>query len=57
MSESQMQITVSHRIPLDLARWIAKRADELGISKSEVLRRALAAAKASNAPTNEEAAA
>lgn len=40
------QITVSHRIPLALARWIELRAIALGVSKSEVIRRAIAEAQA-----------
>lgn len=38
------QITVSHRVPLELARWIEVQAIKLGIKKSEVVRRALTAA-------------
>lgn len=46
------QITVSHRVPLELARWIEVQATKLGIKKSEVVRRALAAAR--DAETNEQ---
>lgn len=49
MSERrEPNITVSHLVPLDLAQWIAEQATKLGITKSEVIRRALAAAKAND---------
>lgn len=47
------QITVSHRIPLALARWIELRAIALGVSKSEVIRLALADAVAKHDATTE----
>lgn len=46
MSESQWQVTVSHRVPLALAEWITTQANERGITRSAVLREALEAAKA-----------
>lgn len=46
MSEAQMQLTFSHRIPVALAVWVAAEAERRGITKSAVLRQALEAAKA-----------
>jgi negative regulator of replication initiation len=42
----EFNVTVSHTVPVEIAQWIAIQARTLGISKSEVIRRALAAAKA-----------
>lgn len=44
-----IKVTVSHTITLDLAQWINERAEKLGISKSDVLRRALVAAMEADA--------
>ena len=48
-TDLEMKITVSHRLPLDVAQWVQDRADALGTSKSEVLRMALVAAMAADA--------
>lgn len=56
MGDQAMQITVAHRVPIELAQWIAERAEQLGITKSEVLRRALEAARAAATTTEGQAA-
>jgi hypothetical protein len=56
MSEGQMQLTVSHRIPIALAVWVAEQAERRGITKSAVLRMALEAAQRADTNEKQEAA-
>jgi hypothetical protein len=56
ITEPQQQVTVAHTVPLEVARWIAERSRELGISKSEFIRRVIANAMEAHEPTEGQAA-